>query len=561
MKEQTAMNRRTFLKGALIGSAGLGMTAMAAGCASGKPAEAPLSDTGDAEGAKSSAPSATGGASWEKAPEPIAADEIVATQDFDVVVVGAGIAGATTFMRACESGLKAALVEKTETFNARGMDCAAIGTKVQKEAGITVDKAKVINDLVVSSGYKVNGDLIKTWADESGRVFDDLTDMMTGMGYTVEVYQSDTSNMEGDGCWYRTYPVTHNFGVAELGNGVCNQTMVSASIDRGLAAGGEVFYSMPAVQLITDDSGAVVGVVCQGADGYVQYNAPKGVVLATGDFAGNPDMVEKWAPMLKETAASVYNPAGANTGDHVNMAFWVGGSMQKGSAAAMVHPIMGGGACGTYAFMRVNKDGKRFCNEDAPLPGITNAYMTSPGHVVWTVMDADFASELDKMTLLSQYSGSTSGPFDPTLGYTPAEQMEMCLESGTSVTGNTLEELAEAMGVPAGNLAAAVARYNELAEKGADEDFGKDAANLFPIAKAPFYASQVTAALLSCASGLNVDSAMNVCSAEGEAIQGLYAVGNAAGNFFSNDYPMVCPGISHGRCLTLGYVLGEQLAK
>ena len=48
---------------------------------------------------------------------------------------------------------------------------------------------------------------------------------------------------------------------------------------------------------------------------------------------------------------------------------------------------------------------------------------------------------------------------------------------------------------------------------------------------------------------------------EGEAIQGLYAVGNAAGNFFSNDYPMVCPGISHGRCLTLGYVLGEQLAK
>lgn len=100
-------------------------------------------------------------------------------------------------------------------------------------------------------------------------------------------------------------------------------------------------------------------------------------------------------------------------------------------------------------------------------------------------MDADFASELDKMTLLSQYSGSTSGPFDPTLGYTPAEQMEMCLESGHLGHGNTLEELAEAMGVPAGNLAVAVARYNELAEKGADEDFGKDAANLVPHCEGP----------------------------------------------------------------------------
>ncbi len=555
MQNPNSLNRRTFLKGALASGAGLGLAALVTGCTP-KPTAASGSSLADT----SNGISATGH-SWENAPEPIATEDIAATYDFDVVVVGAGIAGATTFMRACESGLKAALVEKTETFNARGMDCAAIDTKIQKAAGISIDKAKVINDLVVSSGYKVNGDLIKTWADESGRVFDDLTDMMTDMGYTVEVYQSETSNMDGDGCWYRTYPVTHNFGVAELGNGVCNQTMVSAIIDRGTVAGGEVFYSMPAVQLITDNSGAVVGVICQGTEGYVQYNAPKGVVLATGDFAGNPDMVEKWAPMLQETANSVYTPEGVNTGDHVNMAFWVGGSMQKGPAAAMIHPIMGGGACGTYAFMRVNKDGKRFCNEDAPLPGITNAYMTSPGHVVWTVMDADFASELGQMTMLSQYSGSTSGPFDPTLGYTPTEQMNMCLENGSSVTGSTLEELAEAMGVPADNLVNAVARYNELAAGGADEDFGKDAANLFPIEKAPFYASQVTAALLTCASGLNVDSSMNVCTAEGEAIAGLYAVGNSAGNFFSNDYPMVCPGISHGRCLTLGYVLGEQLAK
>ena len=329
MKNTTAMNRRTFLKGALVGTAGVGAVLTS-------------NTTSIAYGDESTASAAgqSGAPSWEVAPGPSADDQIAEIKDFDIVVVGAGIAGATTFMRACESGLKAALVKKTENFSARGMDCAAINTKIQQAAGVTIDKGRVINDLIVSSGYKVNGDLIRTWADESGRVFDDLTDMMEGMGYTVELYQAETSNVDGDGFWYRTYPVTHNFGVAELGNGVCNQTMVSAIIDRGIAAGGEVYYSMPGSQLITDDSGAVVGVICESADGYVQFNAPKGVVLATGDFAGNPDMVEKWAPMLKETANSVYMPVGANTGDHVNMAYWVGGSMQKGSAAAMVHPMV-----------------------------------------------------------------------------------------------------------------------------------------------------------------------------------------------------------------------------
>lgn len=538
---KTNIARRDFIQGTTAAIA----TALAAGATA---------------AAADEAPGTTSAHSWEVAPEPIADDQIVEARDYDVVVVGAGISGAATFMSACENGLKVALVEKTETFSARGMDCAAIGSKVQAENGIVIDKAKVVNDLVVSSGYKANGMLIKLWADESGRVFDDLTDMMRGMGYTVAMYQVDSCNTEADGCWYRTYPVTHNFGTAELGNSVCNQTMVGAMIDRGVAAGGQVFYESPAEQLVTDESGRVTGVVCNTDAGYMKYNAGIGVVFATGDFAGNPDMVEKWAPILKETIGSVYTPLGANTGDHVNMAYWVGGSMQKGTAAAMIHPIMGGGACGTYSFLRVNKDGYRFCNEDTPLPGITNSYMVSPGHIVWTVMDADYAAELGQMSSLSQYNGSTSGPFDPTLGYSPEEAMEMTVESGTSVMADTLEELAAAMGVPAGNLVATVERYNELAQGGKDEDFGKDAANLFPIVKAPFYASQITAALLSCASGLNVDSNMNVCSADGRAIEGLYAVGNAAGNFFSNDYPMVCPGISHGRCLTLGYVLGEQLS-
>lgn len=386
----TTLNRRSFVKGIFASAAGLGAAGLMASCGPAKAEESSRtgSETADAP-------------SWESSPEAIDNSRISETKDVDVVIVGAGVAGGATFMRACESGAKAVLVEKMGTFSARGMDNAAIGTRKQKEAGIEIDKARVVNDLVTAGGYKVNGQIIKLWADQSGRVYDDIIDMTEEQGLTVKIASLSETNMDADGFWNRTYPVTHTFGVEELGNGAAQQNLLSHMIDRGIAAGGEVFYETPAQQLVVDDAGKVTGVVCLQGDAYVRFNANKGVVLATGDCSGNPAMVDEWAPILNETAASVYTPEGANTGDGVNMAFWVGGAMQKGSAAAMVHPIMGGGACGTYSFLRVNKDGGRFCNEDTPLPGITNAYMVAPNHTVWTVMDADFASQLGRMSSLS----------------------------------------------------------------------------------------------------------------------------------------------------------------
>ena len=94
-----------------------------------------------------------------------------------------------------------------------------------------------------------------------------------------------------------------------------------------------------------------------------------------------------------------------------------------------------------------------------------------------------------------------------------------------------------------------------------DVDFNKGAENLFPIAKPPFYASIGTAKVLAIAGALDVNSNMNVLDKQGESIEGLYAVGNVMGNFFANDYPICCPGLSHGRCLTLGSLIGKALAE
>ena len=84
---------------------------------------------------------------------------------------------------------------------------------------------------------------------------------------------------------------------------------------------------------------------------------------------------------------------------------------------------------------------------------------------------------------------------------------------------------------------------------------------LNPIDTPPFYASFNPQAILVVVYGLNCDSHSRVCDKDDQPVPGLYAVGNVQGNFFSADYPLICPGVSHGRCVTFGYTLPKAILK
>lgn len=551
------MERRSFLKGALSLGAAAGAIGLA-GCApqASSSSEQALSETGSGS---------SDARSWEVAPEPIDESQVAETVDADVVIVGAGMAGMSAFMYAAEAGAKAVVIEQRETLSGRGLDFAAIGTKVQKAAGIEIDKGQLINDLVKASGYKANGSLIKLWADHSGEIFDRAIDMTVADGGEVVLGSGSAATANAEDFTTRTYPTDHVFG--GLVEGACS--LIERMQKAGEAAGGQAFYDMKAEQLEkTGDT--VTAVFASNTDGSItKFNAAKGVILATGDYANNPEMVEAWCPLAAGAAGNVYPEATANTGDGINMALWAGGTIQPGAHAAMIHPIFGGGALSTASFMKVNSEGKRFCNENTTLPGISNMYLTNKDHKVWAIFDADYAAQADKMSALSNYNNNTAGPLtamfssgaaDPTNPPSHAEVVDYCLNDGTTVQGGTIAELAEAMGVPVDNLEATVARYNEVVEAGVDDDFGKNKEDLQPIVKAPFYASELTAKVLVIASGLNVNGQMQVLDAEDAPVGGLYAVGNVMGNFFANDYPICAPGLSHGRCLTLGALIGKAVA-
>jgi len=132
--------------------------------------------------------------------------------------------------------------------------------------------------------------------------------------------------------------------------------------------------------------------------------------------------------------------------------------------------------------------------------------------------------------------------------------------AGHIVEADTLEELAEKMDVPVEEFVATVKRYNANVAKGHDDDFGKRPELLMGIDKPPYYGLKFGPALLAVVGGLKVGTRMDVLDGENEPIEGLYAIGNAAGGRYGVDYPMLLPGNSHGTALTFGYILGDILA-
>lgn len=131
------------------------------------------------------------------------------------------------------------------------------------------------------------------------------------------------------------------------------------------------------------------------------------------------------------------------------------------------------------------------------------------------------------------------------------------MPKGIVVEDNTIEGLAEKLGIPADNLAKTVNRYNELCDKGIDEDFGKETYRMLPLRKPPFRAATLGGQLLCTLDGLRINTNLQVLDKSLNPIEGLYAVGNDSGGFFCNNYPEMLVGIAAGRTDTFGYLAGQ----
>ena len=496
-------------------------------------------------------------------PEPIT--DIAETKDYDIVIVGGGLAGNSAAEAAARSGAKVALLERTDSIQFRGVDVAAIGSNWKLENGVDIDIDTACKLLYLWSNQTVNYNLLRTWAEQTGPVFNYIEEMVGKQGIKMVSALSGTAKYGWDELpeRWRIYPDAVSFvkgdekGTVRPDGKECNWNLGEALNTSAKDNGAEFFFNTHAEQLVGDASSGITGVIATDADGkYVQFNAAKGVILATGDISGNQEMVDAWAPICNRSDGFIYTPQGGNTGDGITMGCWAGAAISKSPAAPMVHQF----TLSSYTFnltafimswLAVNRNGERYGAEIPFEPYLTNARMNTPGDIAWSIFDADYPKYV-QMQWPTKYETWLDGI---------EEEMEARIESGELFKADTLEELAEKIGVPADKLKETVEGYNAMYQKGEDTLFDVPAQFLSEVKTAPFYATPLVCSTLTIPFGLHVNDDSQVCTEDDEPIAGLFAVGNVQGDFFGKDYPVHCPGISHGRCVTFGQLVGEALAK
>ena len=321
--------------------------------------------------------------------------------------------------------------------------------------------------------------------------------------------------------------------------------------------GMEIFYETPALQLVQDESGAVTGVIAEGSDGNILFNAAKGVIVATGDYENDDEMMAYYEPAM----SNIYRKEQKKTGDGQKMMVWAGARMEDACGSKVLHDFDAGpGSMADFAFLAVKNDGTRFCDEGRCPMSVMGNFLGSEEDQGWytQVFDSNY------MTDTQGWPGAALPP-EAMASYMPEESGEKTGVYESLINtykADTIEELGEKLGLSdVATFVKTVERYNELVEKGIDEDMGKEAKWLTAIKEPPFYGIHRHIGLSTIIHGVNVNADMQVLNADGEPIEGLYAIGNCAGNFFgSPDYPMTVPGLSLGRCHTQGYVVGKAVA-
>lgn len=567
------VSRRTYLAGA--GMFGAGLAATMAGCAP------KAVGTEDATRASGEVMAATGQPSFLNAPEPIT--DIKETLEADVVVVGLGVAGVAATRSAAEEGMKVIAIERCSEPSARSSQFACFNTDNARMMGIEdVDTTELVNEMMVQCGHRADFRVLKNWADHCGEAFDWYAGAFDGLLWETpggEKYDQATQYYVGNNNIYAPYRYgvdhehvftgTLSFRTPEKGH----KPILNANFEKAQETGNvEAIFNARARQLVKEDN-RVVGVIFEDVTTgeYTQVNGTKGVVLATGGYVRNDELLAYYLPWiynLKDKFTFTYPHADVNgeysdQGDGMLMGHWAGGHIEEGPHCAMAHGDLG--KMGVAAFLQLNANGERYINEDLTNDHFGSAVLRQPGTLVYQLFDADFSEQVQHMQ-----SGLGS--------HTKlAPEVVESVNEWTSASGNTIDELIANLGVEgetASTMKAEIERYNELAAKGVDEDFGKTSERLLPIAKAPFYAikwevtggegSEDVHDSLRCLvtmSGLSTNKNAQVLDEDLRVLPGLYAVGNTQGGRFLGDYPATLAGASHSIALTYGYLTGKYIAQ
>lgn len=551
-----SFSRRNFLA---CGAAASAFAAMGlAGCAP-KTADAP---------ADAAANATTGTQDWLGSAPEINEADVVNTYEADVIVAGIGTSGIFAACAAVEEGATCIAIDKnTADIMGNGVrdTLAALESSQQVESGKNPNRFDVINEMVRQGNGYGDDRLYRVWADNSGEAIDWYADRLGEAG-TKFLFEID----EEMPLRFKTYDVGHS--IQWEGRKSDKQYAVGVLLEYGKSLGLELHSETSLVTLIKDGE-RVVGLYAESPEGIVRYNAKKGVIVCTGGYASNTDMMQALQPE-SEKLCCVRKSFATCTGDGIKACLWAGGIMDEKHTAMIfdrggIKPDATDAAdgrlfwMGSQPFLKVDLNGRRFTNESGCYDHILHTSFNLPHQTYCTVWDANYAEYIKQFethgcSRLYPHGNGT----EPVMSMEVVDGMNQKLfDEGYIVESDTIEGLAEALGIPADAFAEAVARHNELAEAGEDVDFGKEAHRLSKLDTPPFRGIRQHGGYLICTmDGIKIDTDMHVIDENGNAIPGLYCAGDCSGGYFADSYVNLLSGCAAGRSVTFGRRAGKNAA-
>ena len=462
------------------------------------------------------------------------------TVDADVVVVGAGGAGMTAAITAAAEGKSVVILESQSMVGGNsvratgGMNAGKTVYQDENEFGESAGVEKTLktaaekyadNETITALAKTVSEQWAAYQANPTG-YFDsvelmELDTMIGGKGINdPELVETLCANSADAIDWLDEHGITlhdvSSFGGASVkrihrpvnaeGKTVSvGSYMIPLLEENCKKAGVQILLNTTANEILTDANGAAAGIKATGSTGETVTVNAKAVVLTTGGFGANLDMVVKYKPELKGFMTT--NAAGIQ-GQGIEMAEAIGAAtvdmdqiqihptVEANTAALITEGLRGDGA------VLINAEGKRFIDEVGTRDVVSAAEIAQTGSYSWLVVDQ---AMVDASSVIQGY-----------------------IKKGYTVTGETYEELGKAMGVDAAAFAETMDKWNGYVEAKNDPDFGRTSfAN--PLNTAPYYAVKVTAGVHHTMGGLKINANTEVLNEKGEVIPGLFAAGEVTG--------------------------------
>lgn len=490
---------------------------------------------------------AGGDAEALKSKEAATGDVEAIEETADVVVIGGGGAGLSAAVSAAQEGATVILIEKTGALGGNTIRAGGPYNAVDPERQAAVDAADTnsmekIKELTEKEAMnpehqalmdELKADIEEYEASNSTSLFDSIAlhklQTYDGGDYAghLDLIQKLVDESLETSLWMEANGVEWTDDIQTVPGGLWPRAHLPKNAAGGdyIVAGQTTAEKLGVVimmnttgeELIVKD-GRVVGVkATQDGNVPVTLHATKGVVIATGGFAANVEMRSEYDPTLVDTLPTTNTPAAQ--GEGIKMAEVVDASvigMEFIQSLPLGNPADGGlnawmGGSGVEYYYQINKEGERFMAEDGRRDTMTQALLAQTDAFSYVISGGNNKIELNGE------------------GFTIwGDNIDELVENGTIFRADTIEELAQQIGIDPAVLKETHDRFNGFVESGSDEDFGR---TLFgdPINEGPYFASPRVPTVHHTMGGLEINLNSEVLNSSGEVIEGLYAAGEVTG--------------------------------